>query len=113
MGSGLRPCWIEWGVSYFYTMLGVTLTLFGAASLRSILPKWLRVAAPLAGRAFVAAALPVGYRGFHTSPAAMVAVVALGASAIGIIISGACAKHVTRRDDAPPPTVERTLLNKL
>jgi hypothetical protein len=104
--------WIEWGVnSYFYTMFGVTLVLFGAALLRSILPKWLGMAALVAGLAFVAAALPVGYRGFQTSPAAMVAVVALGATAIGIIISGVRAQHVTRPDDAPPPTVQRTLLN--
>jgi hypothetical protein len=104
--------WIEWGVnSYFYTMLGVTLALFGAALLRSILSKWLGVAALVAGFAFVAAALPVGYRGFQTSPAAMVAVVALGATAIGIIISGVRAKDVTRRDDAPH-TMEDTLLNK-
>jgi hypothetical protein len=51
--------WIEWCVSsYFYTMLGVTLALFGVAMLRSILPKWLGWAAVVAGLAFVVAALP-------------------------------------------------------
>jgi hypothetical protein len=104
--------WIEWGVnSYFYTMLGVTLALFGVVMIRSTLGKWLGGAAVVAGLAFVAAALPVGYRGFQTSPAAMVAVVALAATAIGIIISGIRARGVTPKDDTHP-SLESTLLNQ-
>lgn len=85
--------------------------LFGVALLRSILSKWLGWDAVVAGIAFVAAALPVGYRGFQTSPAAMVAVVPLAATAIGIIVSGIRAEEVTPRDDSHF-TVEPTLLNE-
>jgi hypothetical protein len=101
--------WIEWGAnSYFYTMLGVTPGLFGLAMLRSSLPKWLGWVAMAGGLAFVATALPVGYCGFQTSPAGMVAMVGLAATPIGITIAGIPARAVPG-PDAVRPTGERAL----
>jgi hypothetical protein len=101
--------WIEWGAnSYFYTMLGVTLGLFGQAMLRSGLAKWLGWVAMAGGLAFVATALPVGYRGFQTTPTGMVAMVGLAATAIGITIAGIRARGVPRPDTVRP-TGERAL----
>ena len=82
--------WLEWGVnSYFYTMVGLTLVLFGAAMLRGIaVPRWLGWAALIAGTAFVITAIPVGYRGFQATPAALVAVALLAMTAIGLIVAG-------------------------
>jgi hypothetical protein len=82
--------WLEWGVnSYFYTLVGLTLVLFGAAMLRGIaVPRWLGGAGLIAGTAFVVTAIPVGYRGFQATPAAFVAVALLAVTAIGLIVAG-------------------------
>jgi Domain of unknown function (DUF4386) len=82
--------WIEWDTnSYFYTLVGLTLVLAGTAMLRGpAVPRWLGWAALLGGAAFVVTAVPVGYRGFQATPSAMVAVVLLAVTAIGVTVAG-------------------------
>ena len=104
--------WLEWGVnSFFYTMVGITLVLLGVAMLRrAVLARWLGCAAVLAGLAFVANALPVGYRGFQATPAAMAAVLLLAVTAIGLMVAGFRTPRVTVMEEqgsTAAPALER------
>jgi hypothetical protein len=81
--------WLEWGAnSFFYAMLGLTLLAFGAAMLRGGVPRWLGGMTALTGIAFVANAVPVGFRGFESTPAAWIAVVGVFTIAAGMIVAG-------------------------
>jgi hypothetical protein len=82
--------WLEWGAnSYFYTMVGLTLVLYGATMVRGgLVPRWLGWTGLVAGVAFVVTAVPVGYRGFEATPSALIAVALFAVTAVGIIIAG-------------------------
>jgi Domain of unknown function (DUF4386) len=97
--------WLEWGVNgFFYTMVGGMLVLLGVAMLRrAVLPRWLGCAAVLSGLAFVANAVPVGYRGFQATPAAMAAVLLLAVTAIGVVVAGFRTPRVTGTEEQGSP----------
>ncbi len=60
--------WLEWGFqSYFRVMLGVTLILFGAVLVVSLLvPRWLGWVAILGGLLSIANGIDVGYSGLES-----------------------------------------------
>ncbi|HET6534197.1 MAG TPA: hypothetical protein VFH03_26750 [Actinoplanes sp.] len=88
--------WLEWGAnSYFYTLIGLTLALAGAAMLRGAVPRWLGWTGIIAGAAFVVNAVPVGYRGFEATPSGYVAVALFAVTAIGIIVAGVRTRRYT------------------
>ena len=81
-------------------------------------PRWLGWAALIAGTAFVITAIPVGYRGFQATPAALVAVALLAMTAIGLIVAGIRTPKVrpvnedpAKDDVAPAASPSRTAAN--
>jgi hypothetical protein len=90
--------WLEWGAnSYFRILNGVTLLLFSVAIIRTALVSaWVGWIGGLAGAAFIALGVIVGYDGFTGHGVGAVAGVALLIFAIGITVVGWRTKDVAK-----------------
>ena len=81
--------WFEWGLqSYFRFALGLTFVLFGAAIIRTgIVPRALGAIAAVAGTAYAAIGVAVGYDGFEQPGGAVVQLLFVAFIA-GVLVSG-------------------------
>jgi MFS family permease len=99
--------WLEWGAnSYFRLLLGVSLLLFGAAIVRSLLlPRWLGGSAALAGMFFVALGVIVGEDGFSHggSGVSLAAIVFYLVFSAGILVVGWRRRDPPAAADSPAP----------